>query len=508
MADQTPVVATSKLALALLASAFAVATCGLIYELLAGTVASYLLGDSVTQFSTVIGAYLFAMGLGSWCSRYVTGDELKVFVRVEVLIGLLGGGSTALLFVLFDKVEDVRVPLYALVLIIGALVGLEVPLLMRLLKDRLSFGDLVSKVLTFDYVGALAASLLFPLLLVPHLGLIRTGFAFGVFNEFVALALLLVLRRSDLKGEIVAAAISALALGLGLAYAENLQRMAETAFYGEPVIYARSTPYQRIVLTKRGDDLRLYLNNNLQFSSNDEYRYHETLVHVPLSRAVRLDNVLVLGGGDGLALREILKYPQVGHVTLVDLDPAVTMLFSRNAPLEALNHGSFHSPKVQLVTADAFRWLRDNHRRYDAILVDFPDPTNFSIGKLYSLTFYQELARAMTPDTVVAVQSTSPLVAPNAFWTVANTMQAAGLRTSGFHVYVPSFGEWGFVLASQRPLAPTRALPTGLRYLNSQTDADAFRFPPDMARRATAINRLDNQALVRSFDAEWAKVEG
>jgi spermidine synthase len=498
----------TRLGTALLVSAFVVATCGLVYELLAGTLASYLLGDSVTQFSTVIGTYLFAMGIGSWISRYVRRDELAVFVRVEILIAAIGGTSAALLFLLFDRVADFRLPLYALVLLIGLLVGLEIPLLMRILKDRLEFSDLVSKVLTFDYVGALAASLLFPLLLVPHLGLIRTGFLFGLANVGVAIALILVLPdRRHLRGELVAAAILVAVLAAGFIASERIERAAEVAAYGDPILYAASTPYQRIVITKRSGDLRLYLNGNLQFSSRDEYRYHEALVHPVLSRVANPRDVLVLGGGDGLAVREILKYPAVRSVTLVDLDPAMIGLFRNSAMLVALNHGSLLSPKVHVISADAFTWLRANRRRFDAVLVDFPDPTNFAIGKLYTISFYRELARALAPGAVVSVQSTSPLVAPRTFWTVAATIDAAGLMTRGYHVYVPSFGEWGFVMASNRPIGPAGALPAGLRFLNPGTDALAFAFPPDMARRPVPVNRLDNQALVREFEAEWAVYE-
>ena len=453
---------TTRTGWALLASAFVVATCGLIYELLAGTLASYLLGDSVTQFSTIIGAYLFAMGCGSWCSRYVRANETAVFVRVEVLIAAIGGGSTALLFLLFDRVQDFRLPLYGMVLVIGALVGLEIPLLMRILKDRLEFGDLVSKVLTFDYIGALAASLLFPLLLVPHLGLIRTGFLFGLANVAVAIALIAMLPGRKLRAEMTAALVVGAALIAGFALSERIERTAEVAAYGDPVIYAQQTPYQRIVITKRADDLRLFLNGNLQFSSRDEYRYHEALVHVPLSRAANLRDVLVLGGGDGLAVREVLKYPGVRSVTLVDLDPAMPALFTRSGILAGLNGNAFSNPRVRVVSADAFRWLRANRRQYDAVLVDFPDPSNFSIGKLYTTSFYRELSRALAPGAVASIQSTSPLVAPRAYWTVATTLEAAGLKATGYHVYVPSFGEWGFVLASHGALAAPRPLPAGL----------------------------------------------
>jgi spermidine synthase len=509
MGDPTGADPLARVGPVLLFSAFVVATCGLVYELLAGTLASYLLGDSVTQFSTVIGSYLFAMGMGAWLSRGVKRDELAVFIRVEILIAVIGGFSAALLFLLFDRVADFRLPLYGIVLAIGTLVGLEVPLLMRLLKDKLEFGDLVSKVLTFDYIGALAASLLFPLVLVPYLGLIRTGLVFGLANVAVALGLLLKLPPGQkLRRETIAALVVIAALVAGLFGAERLQRLAEVAAYQAPVIYADATPYQRIVLTKAGGDLRLYLNGNLQFSSRDEYRYHEALVHPALGRVARPARVLVLGGGDGLAVREVLKHRGVEAVTLVDLDPAMTRLFARSAMLTPLNRGSLSDKRVTVINADAFVWLRANRRQFDAIIVDFPDPTSFSVGKLYTVSLYHELARALAPDGVAVVQSTSPLVAPNSYWTVATTLEAAGLSTRAYHAHVPSFGEWGFILAAHRPLAAAGRLPPGLHFLDAATAQVMFDFPIDMARRPTEVNRLDNQVLVRAFDAEWGRYEG
>jgi spermidine synthase len=498
-----------RLALILLFSVFVVATCGLIYELLAGTLASYLLGDSVTQFSTVIGTYLFAMGIGSWLSRYIRKDELLAFVRVEVLLALVGGWLAAVLFLLFPYVSDFRVALYGLVLLIGVFVGLEIPLLIRILRHRFALRELVSTVLTYDYVGALVASLLFPLLLVPRLGLIRTGFLFGLMNVAVAIALLLVLRRERrMRVELVAAVLSAITLVAGMASAERIQRWSEVAFYNEPVIYAHSTSYQRIVLTRRGNDLRLYLNGNLQFSSRDEYRYHEALVWPVLGRVADPRRVLILGGGDGLAAREVLREPKVESVTLVDLDPAMTALFRNTPQLAALNAGSLTSPKLRVINADAFRWVRQERGAYDVVLIDFPDPTEFSLGKLYTESFYREVARLLKPDGVMTVQSTSPLVAPKSYWTVATTLEAAGLSARGYHVYVPSFGEWGFTMAAHRPIGDAVRLPANLRFLTPASERMMFDFAPDMARRATPVNRLDNQALVRSFSEEWAQYDG
>ena len=497
------------LAMALIASVFVVATCGLVYELLASTIASYLLGDSVTQFSTVIGVYLFAMGLGSWCSRYAKRDELRLFIRAEILIALIGGWAAALLFLLFPVVDGFRVALYALVLAIGVLVGLEIPLLMRILRQDFDFRETVSTVLTFDYVGALAASLLFPLILMPFIGMIRTGFLFGFANVAVAIALAWIQpRRARLSPELLAGVLAAASLVAGFVASERLQRFAETASFEEPVIHAVSTPYQRIVLTRYRDNVSLFLNGNLQFSSIDEYRYHEALVLPALGRVDNPRNVLILGGGDGLAAREVLRHPEVERVTLVDLDPAMTRLFSRTPLLARLNGNSLNDARLTVINADGFRWVREDVGRYDAVIVDFPDPTDFSLGKLYSTSFYRSLLPRVAPGGIVSIQSGSPYVAPRAFWTISATLEAAGFETRAYHAYVPSFGEWGFTLAAPGPIRERADILPGGRFVTAETEPALFDFPPDMARRAVEPNRLDNQLLGRTFADEWRSYDG
>lgn len=497
------------LALALIASVFVVATCGLVYELLASTIASYLLGDSVTQFSTVIGVYLFAMGLGSWCSRYVRRDEFRLFVRAEILIALIGGWAAALLFLLFPLVDGFRVALYGLVVGIGFLVGLEIPLLMRILRQGFDFRETVSTVLTFDYVGALAASLLFPLLLMPYIGMIRTGFLFGFANVAVALALVWIHpHRTRLLPELLAGGVVAVSLILGFAASERFQRFAETASLEEPIIHARSTAFQRIVLTRRGDNVSLFLNGNLQFSSLDEYRYHEALVLPALGRVDNPRNVLILGGGDGLAAREVLRHPGVERVTLVDLDPAMTEMFTETPLLARLNDHSLSDPRMTVVNADGFRWVREDRGSYDAVIVDFPDPTDFSLGKLYTTSFYRALRARLAPGGIVSVQSGSPFVAPRAFWTIAATLEEAGFETRPYHAYVPSFGDWGFTLAAAGTIPERASILPGGRFVTQETEPALFEFPPDMARRPAEPNRLDNQLLVRTFADEWRRYDG
>lgn len=510
MAEPRALGAPERLRFLLLLSVFVIATCGLIYELIAGTLASYLLGDSVTQFSTIIGTYLFAMGIGSWLSQHIQRDLLAVFVRIEILVGLVGGFSAAILFMLFDHVALFRLPLYGLVLAIGTMVGIEIPLLLRILKDEFAFKDLVARVFTFDYIGALFAALLFPLILVPHLGLIRTGLLFGMMNVGVALWLIALCHQQAVKLRLqqASAVLALVVLAFGFVYSGQLLQFAESSAFPDTVIHAQSTPYQRIVLTKAPQDLRLFLNNNLQFSSRDEYRYHEALVHPGLASLTAPKQVLILGGGDGLAAREILKYPSVEHIHLVDLDPAMTKLFASNPMLTELNHGALSSPKLGITNADAFLWLKDNAAslkdKFDFVVVDFPDPSSLAIGKLYSVTFFKLLYDVVHPDGAVVVQSTSPFVARKSFWCIANTLDAAGFVTAPYHAYVPSFGEWGFVLAGKRPYQPAQHYPEGLRFVTPPTVAAMFQFPPDMVREPTPVNRLDNQVLVHYFDEEWS----
>src|SRR5579872_4572126 len=355
-----------------------IAACGLIYELVAGTLASYLLGDSVFQFSTVIGSYLFAMGVGSYLSRFITRGLVARFISIELMVGLVGGFSSAALFLAFAYTQGFQLILYAVVIAIGVLVGLEIPLLLRILKDRLEFRELVAHVLTFDYLGALGASLLFPILLVPKLGMVRSALLFGIINAAVALwSTYLFDERLGGRVPLRVACFAVLAaLAAGMGGAEKITQAADNTLYADEVIFARDTRYQRIVLTKWKDDVRLFLSSHLQFSSRDEYRYHEALVHPGLAALPGARRVLVLGGGDGLAVREILKYPNVQSITLVDLDREMTQMFSTHPLLSSLNSHSLTRPRVHVINADAFPWLASNTDPFDFVVVDFPDPTS------------------------------------------------------------------------------------------------------------------------------------
>jgi spermidine synthase len=494
----------------LLLSVFTIATCGLVYELVAGTLASYLLGDSVKQFSFIIGVYLFSMGIGSYFSKFITKNLLNTFVEIEILVGLVGGLSSVLLFLLFESADYFQPVLYFLVFLTGCLVGLEIPLLMNILKDRLTFRNLVSNVFTFDYIGALLASILFPVVLVPHLGVMRTSLFFGMINISIAIIVCFLLKRELKKVYLLKAKAigSFLILLVIFIFSDSILAYSEGKLYGENIIYTGTTPYQRIVLTHNKNDYRLYLNNNLQFSSADEYRYHEALVHPVMAAAKKVDHVLVLGGGDGLAVREILKYKDVKSITLVDLDEGMTKLFRSNAVLTKLNKKSLDDPKVTVYNQDAYIWAKNTDKKFDVVIIDFPDPSNYSLGKLYSLNFYATLKNIVTPDAAIVIQTTSPYFAPKSFWCINKTVAEVFPDADAYHAYVPSFGEWGFTIAANNPktrFTTVHRKVSGLRFYNYQF-AKLNYFSKDMMANDVDINRLDNQILVRYFDEEWGKL--
>jgi spermidine synthase len=390
----------------------------------------------------------------------------------------------------------------------GVLVGLEIPLLMRIVKDRYNFRDVIAHVLTFDYLGALAASLIFPIILVPRLGLVRSAMLFGLINVAVALWTTYIFANQLATTRALRAACLLILVGLtaGIVEAKKITATAEDNIYADEIIFARDTRYQHLVLTRFKDDIRLFLNSHLQFSSRDEYRYHEALIHPGLASIPTPRRVLVLGGGDGLAVREILKYPQIESITLVDLDPEMTKIFSSHAMLTELNKNSLTSPKLHVINADAFPWIDFNTDSFDFIVIDFPDPTNYSLGKLYTTAFYRAVARHLSAQGMVVVQSTSPMFARDSFWCIANTLKQAGLKTFPYHVYVPSFGEWGFVLASQHDYTPPTSLPAGLRFIDVRGLPSLFQFPPDMSPLPIPPNQLNDQVLVRLYDQDWKDI--
>ena len=191
---------------------------------------------------------------------------------------------------------------------------------------------------------------------------------------------------------------------------------------------------------------------------------------------------------------------------MVELDPNMTQLFKSHPDLMQLNEHSLLSNKVKIINTDAFKWLEESTDYFDVILVDFPDPTNFNVGKLYTNSFYSLLEKRLNAGAYAVIQTTSPLIARQTFWTVAHTIESVGLQATPYHAHVPSFGEWGFIIASRRPYRLPTQLPAKLQFLTAQSLPQLFIFPPDMARVPSDINRLSNQILVNTYEQEWGKI--
>ncbi len=497
----------------LLIAVLIISICALTYELIVATLSSYLLGDSVTQFSFTIGFFLFAMGIGSLISRKIKRHTLRWFIIVEFSVALFGGTSAILLYATFSAAFIYYFPvMIAISLAIGICVGLEIPLLTRIVADRSALSEALSDVLSVDYLGALVGSIAFPVILLPLLGVTQTAFLMALLNVTVAIMVLRVFRyklapRWTGQLWIMGAIVTAIML-IGAIFSTDITRVLEQQLYSANVIYTEQTPYQRLVMTARGDDYRLFINGNIQFSTLDEYRYHEMLVHPVMNASRSRERILILGGGDGFAVREILKYGDVQETVVVDLDPAITDL-ARNFPvMERFNEDALDDERVAIHNVDAFSFIQEGTDLYNVIIIDLPDPNNESLSKLYSDSFYRMLMQRLTPDGTFVTQSTSPYFARRSFWTINNTIQAAEFNTIPLHTNVPTFGEWGFIIGTPHNLDNITISPDlDLRYLTTEVFDNAQYFDPDIANSEEydRVNTLNNPILPQFYEADWRR---
>jgi len=498
----------------LLAAVFLCAACGLVYELALITLGQYLVGGTIYQTSLVLGVFVCAMGLGSFASKPLLPRAAAGFAFVELALALAGGLSVLALYAAYSWLDLYTPALVATSVVVGGLIGAEIPLLMALLQRirAQDAGEATADLFAVDYVGALAGGLAFPFLLLPVFGQVRGAVVVALVNLLAAVVIVVLLRHalSRRARRAVTAGVLAVAVALGFAglAAGSFLVSARQALYDDPVVVATRSAYQEIVLTssRETEDVRLFLDGDLQFASSDEHRYHEALVHPALLPGAR--SVLILGGGDGLAAREVLKHTGVQRVVEVELDPEVVRLARTDPRMVRANRGALDDPRVEVVVADAMTWLRTANETFDAVVVDMPDPDQPATAKLYSQEFYGLAARALAPGGRLVVQAGSPYFAPEAFWCVDATVASVGLRTTTYHVDVPSFGDWGFVLAS-RGAAPVPsvdpAVADRLRFLDGDVLAAATVFPRDRGRDRydVEVSTLDRPRILQYEARGW-----
>lgn len=475
--------------------------CSICYELIISAVSSYLVGDSTLQYSITIGLYMSAMGLGSFLSKYMKKNLFNWFVIIEIGVGMIGGISALFLFLANLYLESYQIVMYLEIIIIGTFVGAEIPLLTRIIEeDEENLRVTLSSIFSFDYIGGLVGSIAFPLLLLPQLGYFATAFLTGFMNIVAAMLIIYKYEERIQKVRWFKLLTAVLFAGMlfGMLFSENISTYIEGGLYRDHVILSKQTKYQKIVMTKHRDDLRLYIDGNVQFSSLDEYRYHEALVHVPMSKAVKKDKVLVLGGGDGLAVRELLKYKKT-KITLVDLDEEMIKLCKEEPNITALNEHSLDSDRLTIVNQDAYKYLEENTEQFDVILVDLPDPNNESLNKLYTNIFYRLCKNALTEDGILTVQSTSPYYAAKAFWCIHETLKSEGFYVRPYHLQVPAFGDWGFNMASKKELDDHFDIMADTRYLSNDNVKFLFSFGKDEKAENVEINKLSKPKLIQYY---------
>ncbi|MGK0391498.1 MAG: spermidine synthase [Maribacter sp.] len=498
----------------LILSIFIVGLCSIIYELLISTTSSYFLGDSIKQFSIIIGVYMAAMGVGAYLSRLMEKDLMTRFVEVEVILGIIGGVSVPFLYFAFSEIDSASFNWIVILLIsiIGTLTGLEIPLLTRVMEEHYPEDKNLSNVLALDYLGALAATMLFPFFLLPWVGVFQSSIIFGFVNVLVGIINLWVfsdkMNPRRRKWYWLASFVVSILFVVAFFSSDKLLSKWHDDLFRDRIVFTKTTPYQTLTLTKGKEDVRLYIDRVIQFSSVDEYRYHESLVHVPMSLSRYKKKVLILGGGEALAAREVLKYEDVEEVRIVDIDPVMFELAKENPHLVKVNGNCMANPKVIPTPADAMVFLKENETLYDVIIADLPDPTNDNLSRLYSEEFYKLVRKRLSPNGVFVTQATSPFHTTEAFWCIEATVESSGFEhVYPYHSYVPSFGEWGFVLASNQELDYQNISFDGIetKFLSNDIVSKLFSFEKDIIVKDIFPNTLDGPILLDYYLKDWER---
>lgn len=491
---------------------FATGVSGIVAEYLLSTLATYFIGNGLVQWSLIISLMLFAMGLGARFSGHISSQLLQAFIYTELSLSLLVSVSaiTAYLAQPFPPLDLLSI--YIPAIVIGIMIGMEIPLALRLNEQYTGLRENAASLLEKDYWGSLLGGILFAFVALPFLGMSWTPLVFGLVNFSVALVMMWYWRREVSTHHWLLALLVALIFLLLAWKTSPLIIYGEQLKYRDQIVLSEQTRHQKLVVTRWKNDYWFFINGQVQFSTFDEHLYHEPLIHPAMSLTRKRPEVLVMGGGDGLAVRELLKWP-VQSVTLVDLDPEVTRLALENPLFLEINQSALHDDRVEIVNRDAFNWLDKSDRQYDLIVADFPDPESADLARLYSVEFYRLVYHHLRDHGVFVTQATSPRFTENAFLCIGTTLQAAGFAIYPSHNYVPSLGEWGWYLGLKDSLSRDQLLerlqqaqlPRSLRYYNIEAASHLFSFgqEPDF-QRASSVNTMVKPVLERLYrNGEW-----
>jgi spermidine synthase len=483
------------LMLAMLATGMA----GIVAEYILATLATYFLGDSVFQWTIILSLMLFSMGLGSRVSRWIKTNLEEWFIGIEFTLSVLTSLSSGFVYLLMPHVSNLAPSIYILAIVIGILIGMEIPLVTRINSINSELRTNISEVMEKDYFGALIGGLFFAFIGIRYLGITYTPFVVGAVNLAVAIMVFLKFKKfidkKNIRKLFVFASSVVVLIGVGLFFSKNLVLYANQNLYTGQVVYSKQTPYQQITLTKWKEHHWLYLNQGKQLSTFDEWMYHEPLVHPAMQLAANPKHILVMGAGDGCAIREILKYPNVEKITLVDLDPAMTDVGKNHPILRKVNQDAFWSPKLEVVNTDAFTYLEQNNRFFDVIIADFPDPRSIDLSRLYSKEMYSLVYHRLSANGVFVTQAASPYYTTQAFRCIEKTLQAAKFNVLPLRNHIYTFGEWGWMLATKK--LPTLEMKNRIVKEDWQEVATKF-----LTKEASTLITSFGQDLIQTDSAE------
>jgi len=401
----------------------------------------------------IVSIMLFSMGLGARFTKMMDGNLLEKFIWIEIVLSILASFVSLITYTIATYTLYTGFAIYSLSIIIGLLIGMEIPLVIRINDQFETLKINVSSMMENDYYGSLLGGMFFAFVGLPFLGLTYTPFVLGFVNYSVAIVLLIVLWKDldkQVKSRLSLANIFVLILLFsGMLNADNVIAHGEEMRYKDRVIYSKQTKYQKLVITQSNEDYWLFINGNQQLSTVDEIMYHEPLVHPLLQLYPNPRDILILGGGDGCAAREILKYDAVQHITLVDLDPEMTRIALEHPVLSEINQHAMEHEKVSIINQDGYTFLENGDSYYDIIIIDLPDPKSIELGRLYSYEFYILCHRALKPNGLIVTQAGSPYFAARAYKCIDKSMSEAGFSTVPIHNQVITLGEWGWILGAK-----------------------------------------------------------
>ena len=445
---------SSVLKLALFATGFS----GIVAEYILSTLASYFIGNAILQFTLIVSIMLFSMGLGSRLSKLFTKKIVFYFVTAELILSILVSFSAITSYIIFGVTNNSWIVIYLLSIAIGLLIGVEIPFATRINNEFEELRFNISNILEKDYYGSLAGGLFFAFIGLPYLGLTYTPFVLGFVNLLVSFWLFYVLRKNiSIKQQKLLYALYSIVFTIiiaGVFFAKPLVMFGEQAKYKDKIVFTKQTKYQKVVITSWKEWYSLYINGNQQLSTFDEYLYHEPMVHTAVGVSKGKQSALILGGGDGCIARELLKYPSIEKITLVDLDPTMVEIGKTHPVFKDLNQNALNNPKVTTIPADGFNFLKETNESYDIILADLPDPNNVDLNKLYTKEFYTLCYKALNDQGTFITQSGSPYYSTKAFYCVEKTLRAANFNTLPLHNQVLTLGEWGWIIGKKEKIQP------------------------------------------------------